>query len=149
MNIFIYPDWDYCLFQIYRIEWYFIYIYTYIYIYIYIYLYYHGVSTAWTLFLSRTRMIVVFGDLLQALEANRASSTWKVSGELAISQLSVVRHFHDLGQSIRTCQIDTHVTKILQNFWLTLVFSVLYCCFFYRVWTLIADSIFSSDKRYA
>ena len=43
--------------------------------------------------------------VLQAIDANSASSTRRVSGEFSISQSSVV------------CQL--HVTKILQNFWFT------------------------------
>ena len=38
--------------------------------------------------------------VFQAIEANPKSSTRKVSGELGISQSSVVRRLHDLGKSI-------------------------------------------------
>ena len=63
--------------------------------------------------------------VLQAMEANPLSSIWRVSGELSLSQSSVVYHLHDLGKSIQSCQIVPHVTKILQNFWLILI--ILYC----------------------
>ena len=38
--------------------------------------------------------------VFQAMEANLVSSTWRVSGELSISQSGVVCHFHDYGKSI-------------------------------------------------
>ena len=34
---------------------------------------------------------------------------------------NVVRHFHNFGNWIRICRIMFHDTKILQNFWLTVV----------------------------
>ena len=37
--------------------------------------------------------------VLQTIEADPASSTQNVSGELGISQSSVIRHLHDLGKS--------------------------------------------------
>ena len=46
---------------------------------------------------------------------------WRVSGELSILQSSVVCHFHNLSKSIQSFQIVLHVTKILQNFWLTFI----------------------------
>ena len=58
----------------------------------------------------------------QVLEAHLASSTERVSGELSISQSSVIRHFHNHGKSIQSYQIVPHINKILQNFWLTYVF---------------------------
>ena len=58
--------------------------------------------------------------MLQAIEANLASSTWRVSGELG----SVVYHLNNFGKSLRSRQIVPHITKILQNFWLTLVLFV-------------------------
>ena len=54
--------------------------------------------------------------VLQAIEANLASSTQTVWGELCISYSSVVHHFYDLG--IQSCRIVHHVTKMLKNFWL-------------------------------
>ena len=45
--------------------------------------------------------------------ANLVSSTWRVSGELGNS------HLHNLIQSIWSCWIVPHITKLLQNFWLT------------------------------
>ena len=59
--------------------------------------------------------------MLQAIEAIAASSTRRVSGELGISQSSVVRQFHDRGKGRWSYQIVPHVTKILQNFRFTLV----------------------------
>ena len=58
--------------------------------------------------------------VLQAIEANPVRRTWRVSGEFIISQ-SMVLHLHDPSKSIWSYQIVPHVTKILQNFWLTLV----------------------------
>ena len=57
-----------------------------------------------------------------ALEINPVSSTWSVSGELSISQPSLVNHLHNLSKSIQSYQIVLQVTKILQNFWLILLF---------------------------
>ena len=53
-------------------------------------------------------------------KANPASNTQKVSGVLGVSQSSGLCHFLHLGKSKWSCQIVLHVTKILQNFWLTL-----------------------------
>ena len=50
--------------------------------------------------------------MLQAIEAN---STWKVSDKLGMLQSSIVCHLHDLGKSIWSCQIVSHITKILQK----------------------------------
>ena len=47
--------------------------------------------------------------VLQAIEANPVSITWRVSGELDISQSSVVRHDHVLGKSIQSCWIAPHL----------------------------------------
>ena len=57
----------------------------------------------------------------EIVEANQASSTWRISGELGMLQPSVVRHLDDLGKRIQSWLIVRHVTKILQNLWLTLV----------------------------
>ena len=46
----------------------------------------------------------------EAIEVNLVSQTQKISGELSISQSSVVCYLHDLGKST---QIGPHVTKIL------------------------------------
>ena len=59
-----------------------------------------------------------FKAILQANEANLASNCQRVPGGLSISQFSMVHHLH-FCKSIRSCQIVLHVTKILQNFWLT------------------------------
>ena len=55
------------------------------------------------------------------MKANLVSSAWRVSGELSISQSSVIHHLHDLSKNIKSNQIVPPVTKILQNFQLTLV----------------------------
>ena len=57
--------------------------------------------------------------VLQAIEVNLASSTWRVSGELGLSLSSVVCYLHNLSKSIQSCKIVPYVTKILENFWLT------------------------------
>ena len=58
----------------------------------------------------------------QALEANPVSDNQRVSSELRISQFSVVHYFQNFGKSMQSCQIVFHITKIMQNFLLTLVF---------------------------
>ena len=60
-----------------------------------------------------------------AIKANPVSNTQQVSGELDISQFSVVCHLYNLSKIIWSYWIVLHVTKILQNFWLTLVYSLL------------------------
>ena len=54
--------------------------------------------------------------VLQATEANLVSCIQRVSGELDISQFSVVRHLHDLGKSTWSCQIVLQVIKTLTIF---------------------------------
>ena len=63
-----------------------------------------------------------FGTVHQAININGASSNRRVSGEVDISQSSVVHHLHDLDKSIRSCGIAFHFTKIWPNFGLTLFF---------------------------
>ena len=53
--------------------------------------------------------------MLQAIETNLASSTWRVSGELSISQSSLVYYLHDLSKSIHSCQIVPHSIKMMEN----------------------------------
>ena len=48
--------------------------------------------------------------VLQAIEANPVSSTQRVSGELDISQSSVICYLHDLGKDIQNCWIASRVT---------------------------------------
>ena len=60
--------------------------------------------------------------MLQDIKANMVSNTWRISGKLSISMSSEVCHLHDLSKSNLNSQIVPHVTKILQNLWLTLVF---------------------------
>ena len=55
---------------------------------------------------------------------------WRVSGELGISLLNIFFHFHDISKSIQSCWIVSHVTKILQNFWLNLVHDKAVCHFY-------------------
>ena len=66
-------------------------------------------------------------SILHEVEANPVNSTWIISGELVIFQSSLVQHLHNLSKSIWSCQIIPCITKILLNFWLTLVF-VRFCC---------------------
>ena len=51
----------------------------------------------------------------QAIAANLVSSTWRVSGNLGISQSNVGHHLCNLSKSIWSRQIVPHITKILQN----------------------------------
>ena len=57
----------------------------------------------------------------KAKEPNPVSSTQKVSGELGISQSSVVHHLHDLEKVSGAAEIVLHINKILQNFRFTLL----------------------------
>ena len=50
-----------------------------------------------------------------AIETNPVSNTWRVSGELNISQSSVVLHLHNLKESIKGFQIMPLIMKILQS----------------------------------
>ena len=50
--------------------------------------------------------------VLQPIEANLASSTRRVSGELGTSQPSAVHQLHNLCESIQNCGIVPHSTKI-------------------------------------
>ena len=52
---------------------------------------------------SRRPKNVYSKTVLQAVATNPVSSTQRVSGELSISQSSVVRHLHDLDKSILSC----------------------------------------------
>ena len=47
--------------------------------------------------------------MLQTIDAKPASSTWRVSGELVISQSSVVRHLHDFGKIIPSYGTVPHI----------------------------------------
>ena len=75
---------------------------------------------------SGRRKTVDTETVLQAIEANPASNPPRVSGNHVISQSCVVGFFHDLSKRIWSCWILTHVTKILQNFWFTLVIIILW-----------------------
>ena len=55
-------------------------------------------------------------DMLHTIEANLVSSTQGVSGELSISQSSVIWLNYDIDKSI---WIVYNITKLLQNFWHT------------------------------
>ena len=66
---------------------------------------------------SDKRKTVYSEVLFPAIETNPTRSTQRVSGES-----SMVCYLHDFGKSIRSCRIN--VAKILQNFWLTLVFKL-------------------------
>ena len=59
--------------------------------------------------------------MISATEANPASHSWRVASKLGITHSSVVYYVEDLGRSIHSWQIVPHITKILQNFWLTSV----------------------------
>ena len=54
--------------------------------------------------------------VLKAIEANLATNTWRVSGELNISQSCVIHQLYDFIKSIKCYQIVSYVAKILQNF---------------------------------
>ena len=54
---------------------------------------------------------------------NLASSTRRVSDEFGVSQSNEVWYLHGLNKSLQRCWIVPHITKILQNFWLTQVLS--------------------------
>ena len=54
--------------------------------------------------------------MLQAIEANPASSTQRVSGKLSISQSGMVQHFHNICKSSWHCSIVLHIIKMSKNF---------------------------------
>ena len=95
--------------------------------------------------------------VLQSMKANPASSTQRVSGEFDMSKSSVVLHLHDLSQSILSCQIMPHITKILKLFTFHNTFLLLLhdmqlnqpikSCFFMTVSKHQVDSI-QLDKIY-
>ena len=58
--------------------------------------------------------------VLQRMEANPASSTQRISGELGISLSRVVRYFHEFWESSGA----TEFCFTLQNFWLAILFVV-------------------------
>ena len=70
-----------------------------------------------------------FEAILLTIAANPTSNTRRVSGKLNGSQCYVIRHLDDLNKSIQRCRIVPHVTKILQNFWPTQVFSLCWLSF--------------------
>ena len=72
----------------------------------------------------------IFPVNIQHMKVNSASSTRGVSGELDISQFSVVCHFHDFSRSIQSCRILTYVFKILQNIRFTRVYIYIYTSIF-------------------
>ena len=59
--------------------------------------------------------------VLQAIVVKLASNTWRISGELNISQSSVVCHFNNYSKRIWSCWIMTNITEILQIFWVILL----------------------------
>ena len=59
--------------------------------------------------------------VFHAIQANLVSSTRRVSGVFGISKSNMVHHPNNIGKNIRSCQIIPHVSKTLQNFWLSLV----------------------------
>ena len=61
---------------------------------------------------------------LQAIEANPARSSLRVSDKVGILQSSVVLHSHYLSKNIGSYQIVPYVTKISQNFWLIFILRV-------------------------
>ena len=65
-------------------------------------------------------------SVLQIIEANMASFTRRVLGELDILQSSVICYLHDHSKNIQSYRILHFVSKILQNFWLIVIF---YTCF--------------------
>ena len=59
--------------------------------------------------------------VLLVIGAHPVSSTWSVSGELSISQTYQVYHLNIFRKMIPNNQIRPYITKIVQNFWLTVV----------------------------
>ena len=58
--------------------------------------------------------------MLQAIKADLLCNTLRVFGKFSSSQSIVVLHLYSLGKSIWNFKIVPHITKILQNFLLTL-----------------------------
>ena len=111
---------------------------------------YHGMVTRWLKKFypgcknlniqarSATYKTVVSETVLQTIEVNPMCSIWRVSGEFGISQSCVIRHLHNLNKSTWSCWILLHITKILQNFWFTLVSKkyTWHFFFFFSEWNL-------------
>ena len=57
----------------------------------------------------------------QARSCNLVSSTQRVSGKLSISQSSVLCHLYIFNKSIWSSLTVPHISKILQNFWFSIV----------------------------
>ena len=57
--------------------------------------------------------------VFQTIEVNLVSSTRRVSGEIGILHFIVFRHLYDHCKTISGDRFVAHVSKILQNFWLT------------------------------
>ena len=55
-------------------------------------------------------------DIVQAIKANPLSSARRVSGELDISQSSVVRHLHDLGKTSGAYELYLTLLKYYKTF---------------------------------
>ena len=91
----------------------------------------------------------IYEAMLQAIEANPASIT---QSKFDISWFSVVCHRVELGKSIQSYSIVPHVTKILQNFWLMLVYyqivgrlDSLWCNIKDSIWKRINGEIWCID----
>ena len=54
--------------------------------------------------------------MLQAIEANPSSNTWRVSGRFSILQSSVACHLHDLGKSIWCSRLLLILPKYCKTF---------------------------------
>ena len=79
---------------------------------------------------------------LQVREVNLASSIWRVSDELGMSQASIAHHFHNLDNSVWSSQIVPYFIKILQNFCLPLAaFNKLIIIVFFLSFILISKII--------
>ena len=74
-----------------------------------------------------------------------ASSTLRVSGELGVLQSSVFRHIYDICKSIKSCRTMPHISKILQNRWLTQVW--LKWCVRFLGWCLYSLHVSQVYKR--
>ena len=63
-----------------------------------------------------------FNTMLQAIETNLVSYTWRLFGVFGIPQSYVVHYFYKFSKGIWSYEIIPLIMKIVQNFWLTLIF---------------------------
>ena len=74
--------------------------------------------------------ILDFETLLLAIEADLLSSAQNIRSSVSLSPVWFIT-FMALVKSIWSCWIDPYITKILQSFWLALMYVCVYECFLF------------------